>query len=67
MGRVDESDAACAFLFSFSFFKWRLARAHYFHSLDQDQSTVAKRAETTVARVFPDELRVRSFAAWTAA
>ena len=27
--------------------KWRLARAHWFHSLGQDQSTVAQRAETT--------------------
>ena len=36
--------------FSFLFFsKWRLARAHKFHSLCQDQSTVAQRAETTVA------------------
>ena len=29
--------------------KWRLARAHLFHSLCQDQSTVAQRSETTVA------------------
>ena len=28
----------------------RLARAHQFHSLGQDQSTMAKRAETTVAK-----------------
>ena len=33
---------------NFFFFKWRLARVHYFHSFDQDQSTVARRAETTV-------------------
>ena len=26
-----------------------IPRAHYFHSLGQDQSTVAQRAETTVA------------------
>ena len=31
----------------FFFFKWRLARANI-HSLGQDQSTVAQRAETTV-------------------
>ena len=30
------------------FLKWRLVRAHWFHSLGQDQSTMAKRAETTV-------------------
>ena len=35
--------------FTFFFLKWRLARAHLFHSLGQDQSTVAQRAETTVA------------------
>ena len=33
----------------FFFFKWRLACAHYFLSLRQDQSTVAQRAKTTVA------------------
>ena len=33
----------------FCFFKWRLARAIEFHSLGQDQSTVAQRAETTMA------------------
>ena len=38
---------ACAF-FNFLFFKWRLARAYYSHSLGQDQSTVAQRAVTTV-------------------
>ena len=37
---------ACAFFF---FFKWRSARAHKFHSLCQHQSTMAQRAETTVA------------------
>ena len=36
------------FLFFFFFLKWRLACAHLFHSLGQDQSTVAQRAETTV-------------------
>ena len=29
--------------------KWKLARAHKFHSVGQDQSTMAQRAETTVA------------------
>ena len=28
---------------------WRSARAHKFHFLGKDQSTVAQRAETTVA------------------
>ena len=32
----------------FFFLKWRLARAYNFHSLRDDQSTVAKRAEMTV-------------------
>ena len=39
-------------LFSSSFFfflAWRSTHAHQFHSLGQDQSTVAKRAETTAA------------------
>ena len=35
--------------FFFFFRKWRLARLHYFHFFGQDQSTVAQRAETTVA------------------
>ena len=34
----------------FFFFQWRLALAHKFHSLRQDWSTVAKRAEKTVAK-----------------
>ena len=34
----------------FFFIKWRLARAHSFHSLGQDQSTVAQEAEMTVAK-----------------
>ena len=33
-------------LFFFLFLKWRLACAHQFHSLHQDQSTVAQGAET---------------------
>ena len=36
-------------LFFFFNLKWRLARANSFHSLGQDQSTVAQRSETTVA------------------
>ena len=44
--------------FFFFFFKVEIkSRTHLFHSLGYDQSTVAQRAETTVA-VFPDELRV---------
>ena len=42
----DLSFSACAFFF---FLNWRLAREH---SLGQDQSTVAHRAETTVAECF---------------
>ena len=49
----NHSFPACTFfLFLFFFFKWRLARAHQFHSLGQDQSTLAQRAETTVAEYF---------------
>ena len=44
----------------FFFFKWKLGRTHLLHSLGQDQSTLAPRAETTAAE-FPDELRVNSF------
>ena len=51
LGRLfDQSFLACAFLFCF--LKWKLARAHLFHSLGKDQSTVAQRAETTVAELF---------------
>ena len=39
-------------IFDNSFPAWRLARAHEFHSLGQDQSTVAQRAETTVTECF---------------
>ena len=35
------------------FFKWRLCGAHLFHSLGQDHSTVAQRAETIVAECSP--------------
>ena len=47
LGRMfDDSFPACAFLNSI--LKWRLARANWFHSLCQNQSTVAQWAETTV-------------------
>ena len=36
----------------FFFLKRTLARAHQFHSLGQDQSTVAQQTETTVAECF---------------
>ena len=54
----------------FFFLKRRLARAQQFHTLCQDQSTVAQRAETTMVEF---SLRVSSFPdrfpyyAWTAA
>ena len=60
-------------IFFFFFLKRRLAHARYFHSSGQDQSTVAQRAETTVAWVFPDKLHVSRlpdrfpYYAWTAA
>ena len=44
--------------FSFFLLKWRLARAHLFHSLSQDRSTVAQRAEASVTECSPDEQRV---------
>ena len=50
MGRLDDSFPACAIsCFNLLLFKWRSARAYQFHSLGQDQSTVAEEAETTVA------------------
>ena len=42
----------------FFFLSGDQAYPHYFHSLGQDQSTVAQR---DCGRVFPDELRVISF------
>ena len=39
-------------LFFFFFLKWRLVCVHQFHSLCQDQSTVAQQAKTTVAKCF---------------
>ena len=47
------SPPALFFFIFFFFLKWGLARAHLFHSLVQDQSTVAQRAETTVAKCSP--------------
>ena len=47
---------------AFFFLKWRLAHAHKFHSLGQDQPTVTQRADCD--RVFPDELCVSSFPDW---
>ena len=45
----DNSFPACAFFLLFFFFlKWKLARAHLFHSLGQDQSIVAHQAEMMV-------------------
>ena len=46
LGEGYHSIPACAFFF---FLKWRLVRAYEFHSLYQDQSTVARRAEMTAA------------------
>ena len=61
-GRMfDHSFLAYAFFFFFFFIKWRLARAHLFHSLGQDRSTVAQQAETTVAECSLTKLRVSSF------
>ena len=48
LGMFDDSFPACLFVF---FLKWRLARGHLSHTLGQDQSTVAQRAETTVAEL----------------
>ena len=48
----DHSVPACSFFFFFFFLKRGLARVHQFDSLGKDQSTVAQRAETTVAECF---------------
>ena len=47
-GRFDVSFLACTF-----FLKWRLARAHLFHAIGQNQSTVAQRTGTTLAECSP--------------
>ena len=54
--KFDDLFPACTFFN----LKWRSVGAQQCHFLDQDQSTVARRAETTVA-VLPDKLRVSSF------
>ena len=58
--RFDDSFPACV---SFFFFKVEISSRTSFplFSCCQEQSTVAQRAETTVAECFPDELRVSSF------
>ena len=48
LGECSTIHSPPAFLLIFFFFKWTLARTHKFHSLGQDQSTVAQRTETTV-------------------
>ena len=53
-------------LFFFFFLKWRLAHAHWFHSLDQDQSTVARQAETTVTECFLTSWVHRKFCVYNA-
>ena len=45
----DHSVSICIFLSGF--FKWRLAPAHKFHFLSQDQPTVALQAEMTVSTI----------------
>ena len=45
----DNSFPTCTFCFVF---KWRLGHACYFHSLGQDQSIVAQRAEMSVAELY---------------
>ena len=44
-GSFDDSFPACAFFF----LKWKSVRTPQFHFLGEDQSTVAQRAEMTVA------------------
>ena len=49
-----------ALLLFFSFFQLILGRAHEFHSLGQDQSTVTQRTETTESvGLVIERLRVR--------
>ena len=57
-GRMfDISFPTCAFFF---FFKWRLARVNEFHSLGQDQSTEAQRAEMAVTECsLPSSMQAR--------
>ena len=42
-------DSPPALVFCFFFLKWRLAHAYLFQFFGQDQSTVAQRAQMTVA------------------
>ena len=52
-GRMfDNSFPACASIFFFFLFKWRLARANQLHPSGQDLFTVVQRAETTVTECF---------------
>ena len=46
--------AFCLFVVVLGGGEWRLARVHYFHYLNNDQSTVAQPAEMTVAELLPD-------------
>ena len=51
LGECSTIHSPPALFFSLFFFlMWRLARPHLFHSVYQDQSTVAQRAEMTVAK-----------------
>ena len=45
----DHSVAACAFFGVFCL-KWRLARAHKFHSFGQDQSTVSQQRVNQISQ-----------------
>ena len=47
-GKIVNPIPACALFFLFFFLKWRSACTHQFHSLSQDQSTVAQQAEMTL-------------------
>ena len=46
------------------FFKWRSTCAHRFHSKGQDQSTVAQRAEMTMAQCSMTISRLARFLDW---
>ena len=62
-GRFDDSFPACAFFF---FFNWRSTRAHQFHFLGQEQSTVAQRVVMTVAEYSSDKAEYSFHASPTA-
>ena len=57
LGEIWTIHSPPALFFFFLSFKWRLARAHWFYTLGQDQSTVAQQAEKT-GPMFPDKLPV---------